>query len=156
MKRSTKIAAGGVGGVLAIVVIASVANGGNDDNGSHKVPAVVAPKTPSAVPPKHTTPPPSPKKSERTDLTSFKLDDRSKDTITDIWVKWSITNHSSKKSDYSFDWEAVNSNGVRVANSTELVTDVKPGQTAHGSDFTTLNNVHVTLHVTKFDRTESF
>jgi len=152
VKRATKIAVGGVGGVLAIGLIVSAANGGSDDSSSHKAPAAVTPKTPSAVPPKHTPP----QKSERDDLTSFKLDDRSTAGITDVWVKWSITNHSSKKSDYTFDWEAVNSSGVRVANSTELVTDVQPGQVAKGSDFTTLNTAHVTLHITKFDRTESF
>jgi hypothetical protein len=150
VKRSTKIAAGGVGGVLAIGLIVGVANGGSDSSGGKppSPPTAAAPKTPSAVPPKQ---------AERADLKSFTLDDRSRDGINDIWVKWTITNHSSKKSDYAFDWEAVSKDsGIRVANSTELVTNVLPGQTVKGDDFTTLQNVNVTLHITKFDRTQAY
>ena len=54
-----------------------------------------------------------PQRGERKDLLSFKLSDRSEAGITNIWVTWTIKNHSSEKSNYSWDWEAVNPSGTR-------------------------------------------
>ncbi|MFI8258900.1 hypothetical protein [Streptomyces filamentosus] len=92
--------------------------------------------------------------SERADLVSFKLDDRSQAGITNIWLTWTITNNSGKKSNYSWDWEAIDANGTRVANGTQLETDVQPGQTATGEFPTTLKSTEgVKLNITSFDRT---
>ncbi|MBC7268360.1 MAG: hypothetical protein H5T76_06495, partial [Streptomyces sp.] len=77
--------------------------------------------------------------------------------ITDIWLVWTIENSSSEKSDYSWEWEAVDASGTRVANGSELETDVQPGQTARGETFTTLKTVEgVKLNVTSFNRTASY
>ncbi|MGW1778832.1 hypothetical protein ACWCQQ_06775 [Streptomyces sp. NPDC002143] len=59
---------------------------------------------------------------ERADLISFQLDDRSQAGITDIWVAWTIKNSSSEKSDCSWDWEAIDANGTRLENGTQLET----------------------------------
>ncbi|RPK89726.1 MULTISPECIES: hypothetical protein [Streptomyces] len=92
-------------------------------------------------------------KGEREDLVSFRLDDRSQAGMTDIWVVWTIKNHSSKKSTYTWDWEAVDSAGTRVANSSELVTDVQPGQTSKGEMFTVIKDADgLKLNVTSFER----
>jgi hypothetical protein len=93
---------------------------------------------------------------ERDDLISFELDDRSSYGIKDIWVKYTITNHSSEKSSYEFDWEAVNDKGVRVDDGWILVDNVRPGQTVRGEDFTLLETMDVTLNITSFDRYASF
>jgi hypothetical protein len=94
------------------------------------------------------------KKSERADLVSFRLDNRSQAGVTDIWVVWKIKNNSSEKSDYTWDWEAVDANGTRLENSTELATSVQPGQTAKGESPTTLESAkNVKLNITEFDRT---
>ncbi|KOG54153.1 lipoprotein [Streptomyces griseoflavus] len=96
-------------------------------------------------------------KSERADLTRFRLDDRSQAGFTDIWVVWTVKNTSGKKSDYRIDWEAVDSHGIRVANSTEFVTDVQPGQTTTGESPTTLHSAQgVKLNITSFDRTAAY
>ncbi|MDX2545427.1 hypothetical protein ACOT81_15630 [Streptomyces sp. WI04-05B] len=96
-------------------------------------------------------------KSERADLVSFQLDDRSESGLTNIWVVWTIKNNSSEKSDYSWDWEAVDASGTRLANGTQLDTDVQPGQTALGEYPTTLKSVKgIKLNVTSFDRTASY
>ncbi|GGK48037.1 hypothetical protein [Streptomyces flaveus] len=97
-----------------------------------------------------------PQASERKDLVSFKLDDRSQAGLTNIWVTWTIKNNSSEKSNYTWDWEAVAPNGTRVANSTEFVADVQPGQTTTGEMFTTLKDTNVKLNITDFDRTKGF
>ncbi|MFI8326991.1 hypothetical protein [Streptomyces sp. NPDC085529] len=92
--------------------------------------------------------------SERADLVSFKLDDRSQAGITNIWLVWTIKNSSGKKSNYSWDWEAIDASGTRVANGTQLETDVQPGQTATGEFPTTLKSTEgVKLNITSFDRT---
>lgn len=93
---------------------------------------------------------------ERADLVSFQLDDRSAAGITDIWVTWTIKNSSSRKSDYSWDWEAVDADGTRLENGSALETDVRPGQTVRGEFFTTLDTMDgVTLNITRFERTAS-
>ena len=93
---------------------------------------------------------------ERKDLISFKLDDRSQAGFTDIWVTWTIKNSSSEKSNYTLAWEAIDSSGKRVANSTEYVTDVQPGQTATGEMPTVIKDANVKLNITDFDRTKAY
>jgi hypothetical protein len=94
--------------------------------------------------------------SERKDLVSFKIDDRSiGGSFTNVWVAFTIQNHSSEKSDYAWDWEALNSKGVRVADGSELVSNVLPGQTSKGASPTTLDTANVTLRITDFNRTAS-
>jgi hypothetical protein len=94
---------------------------------------------------------------ERADLISFQLDDRSAAGITNVWLVWTIKNSSSETSDYSWEWEAVDASGTRVANGTELETDVQPGQTARGESPTTLKGVKgIKLNITRFNRTASF
>ncbi|MGW9299804.1 hypothetical protein [Streptomyces cyaneofuscatus] len=95
-------------------------------------------------------------KGEQEDLVSFQLDDRSQAGISDVWVVWTIKNNSSKKSTYTWDWEAVDSAGTRVANSTELVTDVQPGQTSKGEMVTVIKDADgLKLNVTSFNRMAS-
>ncbi|MFE9773154.1 hypothetical protein ACFYOV_16040 [Streptomyces sp. NPDC005931] len=96
-------------------------------------------------------------KGERADLVDFRLDDRSQAGITDIWVVWTIKNSSSEKSDYFWEWEAVDADGTRLENSSEWETDVRPGQTARGEFFTTLDSMEgVKLNVTDFNRSASY
>ncbi|MEU3886891.1 hypothetical protein [Streptomyces sp. NPDC029041] len=97
-----------------------------------------------------------PEAGERQDLTSFEVEDRSEAGITNIWLTWTIKNNSSEKSNYSWDWEAVDANGTRVANGTQLENDVQPGQTATGEFPTTLKSADVKLDVTDFNRTKAF
>ncbi|MDX3641425.1 hypothetical protein [Streptomyces sp. MB09-02B] len=97
-----------------------------------------------------------PEANERQDLLSFKIDDRSQAGITSIWVTWTIKNNSSEKSNYSWDWEAVDANSTRVANGTQLENDVQPGQTANGEFPTTLKTSDVKLNITDFNRTKAF
>ncbi|MFG2023640.1 hypothetical protein [Streptomyces sp. NPDC048825] len=97
-----------------------------------------------------------PQRSERDDLLSFKIDDRSQAGFENIWVTWTIKNQSAEKSDYSWDWEAIASNGERVYNSTEYVTDVQPGQTTTGEFPTTLQTSNVKINITDFERTKSY
>jgi hypothetical protein len=143
-----KILSAIVGAVVLIIIItvAASAGGGNSSApATHTPPAATQPKTP-----------PKPKANERADLNYFKISDRSVAGLTDIWVKWSVTNHSSKASDYWITWEAVNASGVRVADGSELTSNVQPGQTAKQDTPTTLDTTHVKLVVTKFDRTQNY
>ncbi|WP_225889097.1 hypothetical protein [Streptomyces resistomycificus] len=95
--------------------------------------------------------------SERADLVSFRLDDRSAAGLTDIWIAWTIKNSSSEKSDYSWDWEAVDADGTRLENGTQLETDVQPGQTARGEYPTTLKSATgIELNITSFNRTAGY
>lgn len=98
----------------------------------------------------------TPQNSERKDLLSFKLDDRSDAGFANIWVTWTIKNTSSEKSNYTWDWEAVDPSGTRVANSTEFVANVQPGQTTTGEMFTTLKDTNVKLNITDFDRSKAY
>ncbi|MEU2908846.1 hypothetical protein ACFYM3_08650 [Streptomyces massasporeus] len=93
---------------------------------------------------------------ERDDLVSFEIDDRSQAGIEDIWVTWTIKNRSSEKSDYTWEWEAVSPDGTRLYNSSEITTDVQPGQTATGESPTTLKTSNVKINVTEFDRSKSW
>ncbi|MFF7766547.1 hypothetical protein ACFZC7_08490 [Streptomyces massasporeus] len=94
--------------------------------------------------------------SERDDLVSFEIDDRSQAGIEDIWVTWTIRNRSSEKSNYTWEWEAVAPDGNRLYNSTEFVTDVQPGQTAKGESPTTLKTPNMKINITEFDRSKSW
>lgn len=94
---------------------------------------------------------------ERADLVSLQLDDRSAAGVTSIWAVWTIKNSSSKKSDYSWEWEAVDADGTRLTNGSQFETDVQPGQTAKGEYPTTLKSVKgVKLNITSFDRTAGY
>lgn len=144
-------------GVLAVIIAATVigsATGGSDSKApATPPPAATAPHKPVPDNPAPTVPKPQ---NERADLNYLNLEDKSQAGLTDIWVKWSVTNHSSKASDYWIDWEAVNASGVRVADGTELTSNVQPGQTARQDMPTTLTTTHVKIVVTKFDRTQSY
>ncbi len=113
-----------------------------------------APPTTEASEAAQDTPKATPsEKGEREDLVSFELDDRSQAGISNVWVVWTIKNNSSKKSNYTWDWEAVDANGTRVANSTEYVTDVQPGQSSKGEMVTVIKSVDgIKLNVTSFER----
>lgn len=93
---------------------------------------------------------------ERKDLISFQIDDRSQAGFTDIWVTWTIKNNSSEKSNYSWDWEAVDASGTRIANSTEYVNNVQPGQTATGESPTVIKDPNVKINITDFQRTKAY
>ncbi|WP_431994079.1 hypothetical protein [Streptomyces griseoflavus] len=93
---------------------------------------------------------------ERGDLVSFEIEDRSQAGIENIWVTWTITNRSSEKSTYTWEWEAVGPDGKRLYNSTELATDVQPGQTATGESPTTLKTARVTIDIREFDRSKAW
>ena len=135
-------------GVVAVIIIASLAAVGGKGStapATHTPPAATQHVKPKAPAP-----------NERADLDYFKIENKSNQYLTDVWVKWSVTNHSSKASDYWISWEAVNASGVRVANGSELTNNVQPGQTAKQDIPTTLSTAHVKLVVTKFDRTQSY
>lgn len=146
---------------FASALAAAVAVGGltlgtacGTDEGSAPAPEE---DTTSAEPTKTETKKETPKKSERADLISFRLDDRSQGGLTDIWIVWKIKNNSSKKSDYDWDWEAVDAKGTRVENSTEFATSVQPGQTATGELPTSLKSTQgIKLNITRFDRTQGY
>ena len=133
------VAAVGVAAVVGIGV--AVSSGGSDDS------VTPAPKTSTSA---HA------KTDERADLKTFKVDDRSQYGFSDVWLKWTITNSSSEKSDYSWDWEAVDGSGERVDSGTEFETNVLPGQTAHGETPSTLDTADVTINITNFDRTKAW
>ncbi|NUO45139.1 MAG: hypothetical protein HOV73_23110 [Streptomyces sp.] len=134
--------------VIVVVVLVIALAGGSDES---TTPAPSATTTPATR--QRETPGPQ---TERDDLVSFQLDDRSQAGITDIWLVWTIKNSSSEKSDYSWEWEAVDAGGTRVDNGSQLETDVQPGQTAKGEYPTTLKSVKgIKLNITSFDRTAS-
>lgn len=135
--------------IIAIVIIAAVAGHGGGGGGYSK---------PSKPPANYSAPskPKQPPVNERADLDYFRISDRSVPDLTNIWVTWSVTNHSSKASDYQIDWEALNAHGARIDSGEQLTTNVQPGQTAKDSTPTTLSTSNVKLVITKFDRTESF
>ncbi|MBW8740752.1 MAG: hypothetical protein JF621_27810 [Streptomyces turgidiscabies] len=136
--------------MIAIVVVVLVIAQGDGDESTTPAPS----KTTADTTPREKTQEP---KGERADLTSFELDDRSEAGITNIWVVWTIKNSSSEKSSYSWDWEAVDASGTRLANGSQLETDVQPGQTARGEYPTTLKSVKgVKLNITSFNRTASY
>jgi hypothetical protein len=134
---------------VVVIVVLVVASGGKDES------TTLAPRaTPTAKTKQGQTREPA---GERADLVSFQLDDRSQAGIADIWLVWTIKNSSSEKSNYSWDWEAVDAGGTRVADGSQFETNVQPGQTARGEYPTTLKGVKgVKLNVTSFDRNASY
>ncbi|MEU2506015.1 hypothetical protein ABZ621_15025 [Streptomyces sp. NPDC007863] len=132
--------------MIAIVVLVLVIAQGDDDESTTPAPGRTATSLGTTQEPQ----------GERADLISFQLDDRSTAGIINIWVVWTIKNNSSETSDYSWDWEAVDASGTRLANGTQLDTNVQPGQTAKGEFPTTLKTVKgVKLNITSFNRTAS-
>lgn len=101
--------------------------------------------------------PPARAHSERDDLLFIRIDDRTSYGITDFWLKWKIKNNSNQKSDYSFDWEAVDTKtGERVDSGSEMETNVLPGQTTTGDTFTVLESAkNIKINITAFDRTKA-
>lgn len=142
--------AGALAAVVVIVVAVLVIALGDSDEST--TPAPSATTTPTTQQGQTREP-----EGERSDLASFQLDDRSQAGITDIWLVWTIKNSSSEKSDYSWEWEAVDASGTRLENGSQLETDVQPGQTARGEYPTTLKSVKgIKLNITSFDRTASY
>jgi len=141
--------------LVTAVVLVGLALGaacGSDDVGS--APAPKGETTTESTPQEKQEPQ---GKSERADLVDFQLDDRSQAGITNIWLVWTIKNNSSEKSNYSWDWEAVNASGTRLANGSQLETDVQPGQTAKGEFPTTLKSTEgIKLNITSFNRTAGY
>jgi hypothetical protein len=142
--------AGGLAVAVVIVVVVLAIALGNRDESTMPAPGEATTK----ASPQEKTPE---TRGERADLLSFQSDDRSAVGITDVWVVWTIRNSSREKSDYSWDWEAVDADGTRVGNGTELETDVLPGQTARGESPTTLKTATgIKLNITSFDRTAGY
>ncbi|MER6289762.1 hypothetical protein [Streptomyces sviceus] len=136
--------------MVVIVIVVLVIASGNKDESTTSAPSA----TPTAKTQQRQTREPA---GERADLVSFQLDDRSQAGLSDIWLVWTIKNSSSEKSDYSWDWEAVDAGGTRVGDGSQFETNVQPGQTARGEFFTTLKSVKgIKLNVTSFDRTASY
>lgn len=134
---------------VIVVIVLAVAPGDSDES------TTPAPST--SITPKASQEQSQESQGERADLVRFKLDDRSEAGITNIWLVWTIKNGSSEKSDYSWEWEAVDAGGTRLANGSQLETDVQPGQTAQGEYPTTLKGVKgMELNITSFDRTASY
>ncbi|MEV8020574.1 hypothetical protein AB0O76_30445 [Streptomyces sp. NPDC086554] len=130
--------------IVIVVVVLVIAVGGDDDGTTPAPTDTVTEKTPQEP------------QGERADLISFQLDDRSEAGLTNIWLVWTIKNSSSEKSNYSWDWEAVDASGTRLANGSQLDTNVQPGQTTRGEYPTTLKSVKgVKLNITSFNRTTS-
>jgi hypothetical protein len=140
--------------VVVIVVVVLVVASGDRDESTTSAPST----TPTAKTQQGQTREPAQEPAgERADLVSFQLDDRSQAGITDIWLVWTIKNSSSEKSNYTWDWEAVDAGGTRVGDGSQLETNVQPGQTARGEFPTTLKSVKgVKLNVTGFDRTAAY
>ncbi|MEU1477252.1 hypothetical protein [Streptomyces sp. NPDC005760] len=131
--------------VVIVIVVLVIASGDKDESTT---------SAPTAKTQQRQTREPA---GERADLISFQLDDRSQAGISNIWLVWSIKNSSSEKSNYSWDWEAVDADGTRVDDGSQWETNVQPGQTARGEFPTTLKSVKgIKLNVTSFDRTASY
>jgi hypothetical protein len=88
---------------------------------------------------------------------NFQLDDRSQAGITQHLVGMDDQEQHSEKSNYSWDWEAVNASGTRLTNGTQLESDVQPGQTTKGEYPTTLKSTEgIKLNITSFNRTAGY
>ncbi|MEU9876856.1 hypothetical protein [Streptomyces phaeochromogenes] len=136
--------------MIVIVVVVLVVAQGDGDEGTTSAPS----KTVTDTTPREKTQDP---RGERADLVGFRLDDRSAAGITNVWVVWTIKNSSSEKSDYSWDWEAVDAGGTRLADGSQLEINVQPGQTARGEYPTTLKSAKgIKLNITSFNRTASY
>ncbi|MEU0024700.1 hypothetical protein [Streptomyces sp. NPDC006335] len=136
--------------MVVIVIVVLVAASGDKDESTTAAPSA----TPTAKTRQGQTREPA---GERADLVSFQLDDRSQAGFSDIWIVWTIKNSSSEKSNYTWDWEAVDADGTRVEDGSQFENNVQPGQTARGEYFTTLKSVKgIKLNVTSFDRTAGY
>jgi hypothetical protein len=152
-KHRRRISSALVTAVAVAGLTLGTACGSGDDKGSTPAPKG---ETTTQSPPQEKKQEPQ-GKSERADLVNFQLDDRSQSGISNIWLVWTIKNNSSKKSNYSWDWEAVNASGTRLANGSQLETDVQPGQTAKGEYPTTLKSADgIKLNITSFNRTAGY
>lgn len=136
--------------VAVIVVVVLVVAAADDDGSTTSAPTSAPTDAATEKAPQGEKEP----QGERADLVRFQLDDRSVAGLTDVWVVWTIKNSSSEKSDYSWEWEAVDASGTRLENGTEWETAIQPGQTAQGDSPTTLNSANgVKLNITGFNRT---
>ncbi|MFF7276659.1 hypothetical protein [Streptomyces griseorubiginosus] len=134
--------------MIVIVIVVLVISSGDKDESTTSAPST----TPTAK-----TKTQQRQTGERADLISFQLDDRSQAGISNIWLVWTIKNSSSEKSNYAWDWEAVDAAGTRVEDGSQLETNVQAGQTARGEFPTTLKSAKgIKLNVTSFDRTASY
>lgn len=134
--------------IVAVTVIGVVGVGVVVASGtSEEKPVTPAPTAPEK---------PTSSAGEREDLYRFGVDDRSAHGFSDVWLTWEIKNNSSEKSDYSWEWEAVNSSGERVASGSEMEFNVLPGQVTKGDTPTVLEDGNVKLNITDFDRTKSY
>ena len=145
MKTLFKALAGLFAAFVVLIVILAITVGGNTDKTKVDTPAAPtqsqsqapAPDAPNATKnetaPTAPAPPVAPKKDTPNDVVTVKLDDQSVvsefGTVDLVYADFSITNHSSKASDYTIDYQVLN-NGVRVDSGTAYVTNVEPGQTA--------------------------
>lgn len=94
---------------------------------------------------------------ERDDVTKMKLDMTTQYGVTESWVHYSITNHSSKESSYEVEYEVISkATGDRVYNSWVYESDVRPGQTVTGKDMPMLDNntdeQDYTVNLTRVER----
>lgn len=111
-------------------------------------PVTVTPKATAPVKPTPSAPNPEVK-----DLRKFELEDRSIGGFNNVWAVWEILNSSSKESNYTWRWEALDASGTRVADGSLLEMNVQPGQRAIGETPTILKTPDVTLRVVDFNRT---
>lgn len=127
--------------VLGVVVgcaalIGGAANEVAKESKTH-VPSTTTPVAPGKPAPKKAAPKAEP--NEANDVTRFELVDKSQNFggsawVDDVEIAYTITNHSSKSSNYVVEWEVTNDAGTRIANSSEFVTTLAPGQTTKGTD----------------------
>ncbi|MFF9868195.1 hypothetical protein ACF1G0_22795 [Streptomyces sp. NPDC013953] len=93
---------------------------------------------------------------ERGDLVRFELSDRSAGGTSDIRVVWTIKNNGDRTATYSWEWEAVDAKGDRVAGKSQPATDVKPGRTITGEHRTTLKTTDgIKLNITSFHQSRA-
>lgn len=144
-----KIVAAVVGSIIGLIIAIAIINGvsgDSDPDGNKKADPAATVEDPShperkgdPTPKKEIPKPPA----EADDLTSIKLDDRSAYGIDDVWVTYSVTNKSSKASDYYVTFDVEKADGTRVFNSEIYVSNLKPGKTEVGETYT--------INVTKAD-----
>lgn len=138
MRKSLKVAAGTFAFAVALGLGASCTASPGDNAGS---PATAKPS-----------------QAEIEDLVTFKIEDRSSTYIDDFWVVWKIKNNSSEVSDYTWDWDAIDTkSGERVASGTEFEDNVRPGQVVNGDSMTTLDtDENIKINMYKFNRAKSW
>lgn len=120
--------AGALAAVIVIVIVVLVISSGDKDESTTSAPSTT-PTAKTKTQQRQTGEPAG----ERADVISFQLDDRSQAGISNIWLVWTIKNSSSEKSNYAWDWEAVDAAGTRVEDGSQLETNVQAYRTARGS-----------------------